>query len=344
MGVTMKQVAAEVGVSVPAVSEALHGTGGNTRISPEVRARIIRTAAQIGYRPNSMARGTRTGRTQSIALVLASNPERSHLPAAVHDAVCASLAQKRMHLVLSRMSDEDFTSESTMPRILNELVVDGLLVNYTHGSPQRLSELIVRYRIPAVWLNHKREYDCVYPDDFGAGRMAAEHLLGLGHRRIAMVDFLHEDGADRAQWHHSVEDRFAGYASAMRAAGGAVSRVLRSGPETATSRQECASAWLAGADRPTAVITYHPDDAIMLAYLAAQRGLVVPRDLSLVSFSEQAEAALGMPMTIAGIPAVAMGEAGVDRLMQKICAPTVAGSPVCVPYTDVRGATTAPPA
>jgi len=340
----MKQIAAEVGVSVPAVSEALHGTGGNTRISQEVRARIIQAAAQIGYRPNSMARGTRTGRTQSIALVLASNPERSHLPAVVHDAVCESLGQKRMHLVLSRMSDEDFTSESTMPRILNELVVDGLLVNYTHGSPQRLSELIVRYRIPAIWLNHKRENDCVYPDDAGAGRMATEHLLALGHRRIAMVDFLHEDGADRAQWHYSVEDRFAGYAAAMRAAGGAACRALRKGPETATSRLDCAREWLARADRPTAVITYHPEDAIMLAYLAAQRGIEVPRDLSLVSFSEQAEAALGVPMTIAGIPAVAMGETGVERLMQKIRAPTVASRPVCVPYTRVCGATTAPPA
>ncbi|MBA3683769.1 MAG: LacI family DNA-binding transcriptional regulator [Planctomycetes bacterium] len=336
--ITMADVAKRCGLSQPAVSQALSGKG---RLNAETRARVVSIARDLGYLPNVSARATRSGHLGCVGLLQSTAGWRSLLPSPLLDGIHDALAERDMHLVVAKLADEDLARAAFVPRILRERLADGLIVNFNAAIPAGIRRLIREHGVPAAWLNVRQEYDCVHPDDLGATAIAVRRLVELGHRRIAFADYSH--ASEPGDAHYSVVDRRAGYQQAMIAAGLTPRLLVERNPVREDQRIAFTRAWLGAADRPTAVVTYGNTIALPILIAAASAGLSVPRDLSVISFSDLDARHLGLELDVMVVPCQAMGRAAVDMLFAR--ARPRRGHPAqAIACAYVPGGSTAPPA
>ncbi len=336
MAITLQSIATEAGVSVNTVSNVLNGRNREAYPSAAKRAQFIRQiAAKRGYRPNLAARSTRSGRFGAVALLISTESTRSTLPQGMLQGVLDSLGEHDLQLMITRLPDEKLTSDGFVPKVLTHAMSDGLLVNYTDRIPEKMVGLIHAHKLPAIWLNAPLATDCVSPDDCNAGRRAAEHLLKLGHRRIAYVGM-----SDSS--HHSCIDRYKGYASAMVAAGLSPRKIGFVGGDV--RRFACITAMLRETERPTAIVSYGGWNSDVICMVATQLGLQLPADLSLVHFGGGPTASFALKTyTAMVVPEAAMGRRAVAMLVAKIAKPQDI-LPVChIPFDFEPGATVAPP-
>lgn len=333
--VTIKEIAEQAQVSEGTVCNVL--TGRYCARQPRALARAARIrqlAEQLGYRPNVAARAMAQGRFGCAALLLAGDGHNRsimsrHLLTGIHKA----LAEKEMHLTVTQIPDIELTNPLHMPKILRELCCDGLLINYTKAIPPRMADLIHRHRIACIWINAKRDNDCVYPDDLAAGRKAVHDLAALGHRRIAYLTFSLQMEDDDI--HYSEHDRMEGYRQAMRELGLSEQIIRREswGATTRLERLDALTAWMRSPARPTAVIAYG-HSSVMGPLLAAERaGLRIPQDLSLVTFGSEAVAA-GYRVTTAIVPDEQVGALAVGQLLKRIRRPDEHLAPLAVPFSQ----------
>jgi LacI family transcriptional regulator len=349
MSVTIKQIAKHTGLSIPTVGNVL-GRAAN-RYSAETRKRVLQAAEELGYRPNSSARAMRRGRFGCAALVLSRSRRQthSHIPAGLLDGLDDALAQYDMHLTVSRLTDEELTSEQFLPKVLRESMADGMIINYTHAIPQRMLDLIHAHHAPAVWLNAKLLEDCVYPDDEAAARTATNHLIALGHRRIALVHFMVSNvfagpfDLSKGNFHYSVADRARGYASAMLDAGLTPAVKHHDRYVEDTDHLSVCRAMLARDDRPTAVLVYSDRDVPTVVRAASELGLSVPRDLSVLVFHPGELWAGGQYVSTISVPTAEMGRRAVAMLMRKLESPSEACPAEPVLYEPITGQTIRPP-
>ena len=335
---TLTDVAKAAGVSYVTVSRVLNSNTNYRRPTFAKRAeRIRKLAKDMGYRPNAAARATVRGRFDTVGLMLSTHHSRSILPEPMLNAIADALAARGLRLSIDKLPDDKLVQEGVVPDLLRAWSVDGLLINYNAIIPDKLIELVDAYGLPAVWLNSKQTHDCVYPDDEQAGRVATEHLLELGHTRIA---FVHYGG-----WsHYSTPARRAGYEQAMRAAGREPQTVTEPDMNAADKRRAAAD-WLRGPDRPTAAVVYGVATLWPLN-LAAQVdvGLRVPEDLSLVCFDNASLWHGDIHVSVARLPSASMADRAVELLLERIADPAVTHDPLCLPCRMEPGNTTAPPA
>jgi LacI family transcriptional regulator len=197
-------------------------------------------------------------------------------------------------------------------RLIRELCVDGVIVNYTHEFPPRLSELLEKHRIPSVWVNVKQDGSCVHPDDFGSGPLAVQWLGELGHRKIGYATFEWDEHS-----HYSVPDRCAGYERAMTDAGLAPN-VLKYGRSLRNDdRNEQLVAWLKGT-APTAVHTQSSAEAHAVYVAAEKLGLHVPGDLSILTILPEGGGVAGVDFDALQLPSTQVGRRAVEMLTEKI--------------------------
>lgn len=327
-------IAREAGVSQTTVSFVLNGRM-DMPVSTATRERVLQAARDMGYRPNRSARAIQSGKFGCIALLGSTIPHRSVLPTFLRDGILDALAEHGLHLLLARLPDTALTDEAFVPSILREWAADGLLINYNADAPPAMEALLVENRLPCVWLNARRDADCVYPDDKEAARSATERIAALGHRRIAFVPYT---GVS----HYSAADRESGYREAM-ADQGLMPQVINPANGIVSLAEAEALLALPSEQRPTAFLCYAPEAATTLMYAAARGGLSVPRDVSLVTFYEQVYAATGQPVDMMLLPEYHMGRVSVDMLLQKIVAPAVPLPPYALPCAYRAGDTLAPP-
>lgn len=310
MTVTIKQIAEHSGLSIQTVSQILNDKAGAYK--PDTRERVRTAARELGYLPNSSARAMRSGLFGGLALLSSTEGTRSLLPVGLLDGIYDEAASRNMHLIFARMSDEQLTSDRFTPKILRELMADGLLINYNAHIPPGMIARIEQQAMPAVWINTKQPTDCVFPDDLRAGQRAAEHLLALGHRRIGFVNW--------NSWaHYSAQDRWQGVQNAVQAAGLELMTYslderleLRDLPVATAALKQIR------AQGVTAVITYARESARLLFDAAALTGVAIPRDLSVVNFTDIDDFMLGLQLDAMLLPEYEMGRAAVTTLMQKI--------------------------
>lgn len=335
MPATLKDIARLSGCSFQAVSAILRDQPG-TRFSPATRARVLLVAEQLGYRPNASARAMRSGRTGCIAVLRGTHPNHSSLSPHLLGGIMRELDGQDLHAAILSLDDAQLTSPEHLPKLLREVVADGVLIKYDHRIPPRLGALLAQAGIPAVWVNSRQPADCVHPDDLEAGRLATERLIRLGHRRIAYADFSY-DLADATE-HYSAHDRHAGYRTAMRAARLAP-RLLggRRGHPAPAARLDFCLDTLRGPERPTAVIGNSAWSTCPFWHAALRLGLRVPADLSLLTFENWRHDALGQELTQYLVPEAEMGQAAVSRLLALLAAPGVAQAPLVLPFTWVPG-------
>ncbi len=335
--VTLADIAKIVGVSHVTVSRVLNGNDDYRRPTFARRAqRIRKIAREMGYRPNTAARATVRGRFDAVGLMLSTHHSRSILPEPMLDAIADALASRGLRLSIDKLPDDKLVSEGVVPDLLRAWSVDGLLINYNAEIPPRLIELVEAYGLPAIWLNSRHEHDCVYPDDEQAGRIATEHLLELGHRRIA---FVHYGG-----WsHYSAPARRDGYAKAMIDAG-LTPQVVTEPDMDNSDKRRVAAAWLRSSDRPTAAVVYAVPTLWPL-HLAAvvDVGLRVPEDLSLVCFDNTVIHHADVAVSVARLPTAKLAAEAVDMLLRRVADPSQCHPPTVLPCRIERGNTTAPP-
>lgn len=318
---TIADVARAAGVSKGAVSFALNGRPG---VSSDTRARIIEVAESLGWTPNPGARALSTKRARAVGLVLARAPEvlraDSFFPAFI--AGLETVLSARDHALLLQVAERD--DEAAYRRLAREQRVDGVLVTDLHVDDRRPA-LLAELDLPAVLIGPGLgtppgpRQAVLGADDAPAVHDVVRHLIGLGHREIAHVagpaDLIH--GRSRRQ----------AWESALAEAGLAPGPVVEAdfsaeGGARATAHLLDLSA------RPTAIV--YANDLMAMAGLAVadERGLEVPRDLSITGFDDTELAAHLRPaLTTVRTDVVAWGQAAATRLLQLIDGDTGAAGP-----------------
>jgi len=333
MQITQNDVARKLGVSRQLVSYALNDTG---TVSEEMRQRIVATAAELGYRPNTSARVMKTGRFGCVGILMSTIRNRSALQSLLMEGIHDELALHDQHLMLVKSPDEPLTDEAAMPRLLREWMVDGILVAFNLNTPPGMIETIRRHNIPSIWLNSDQEIDCVRPNDEAAGYDAARHLQELGHRHIAYV-------TNTKSRHYSVAHRESGYRRAMREAG-LKAQVLKINTDESRAQQlEISLRWLDSPRRPTAMIFYSTDMAEIAFYAAERLGLRIPQDVSLIGCGEVPVYCPCTALDTMMVPFSEVGKVAVRQLLHKIEHPDESLPLQQVPFWFVRGETSAPP-
>ncbi|GAB4454438.1 MAG: transcriptional regulator DegA [Armatimonadaceae bacterium] len=332
MRVTLREIADKSGVSVQTVSQILNEKGHLFR--PDTRDRVLQAARDLRYRPNAHARATRSGQTSCIALLLSENPALSLLTRELLDGICAALNDQEKHLALARFPDSELSSEGKLPKLLREWMSDGLLINYNAEIPEQLQQVIRDHHIPAVWINSVQEADCVFPDDFGAAQEATQYLCALGHTQIAFVDY-------QMSTHYSRDARIEGYLSAIQAykLEPQIIAEFRMPPQDDLDRAD----WLECANRPTAVLCYGPETVRLLIHQVHSKGLRIPDDLSIMTFSAEIfRSAYPLGFDAMMLPHYEMGQIAVEKVLAKIANPDLQTEPCAVPMKRHYAGTTQP--
>ena len=346
--ITTKDVALAAGVNRASVSVVLNGARSNSGVSDETRRRITEVAEQLGYKRNGSAANMARGKFGCVGLLLSTKPNVSTLPPALWEGAHDELAEHNIHLSMFRVPDEELTSPTWMPKVLREWMADGLIVDYTHEAPAHLARALESNELPAVWFNTLRDFDCVRPDDYGAGQLAAQHLLELGHRRIAYLDFSHPEadhanfGAD-SSFHYSSFHRYRAICDEMKKFGQQPLLCARRAGDTDESIEERRFGYaleLLERDKPTAIIAYGRSEVALLA--ARDLGLSVPEDLSIVNFGHPNSRPLERKVTCVSPPDTECGRELVRQLLAKIQNPSAQTPVKTLPFVLHPRETSAP--
>ena len=285
----VKQIAEAFGVAEVTVYRAISGDSkGAYKKTAERSEKIREMARELGFRVNASARATRRGWTGCIGMLVSPVPGGgvTHTPD-LDRGIINQLAENGQYLAKGYLPD-DPTGEYGLPELLNAWAADGLLINHNHDIPDRLIRLVDRHDVPTVWINSRHETNCVYPDDFEAGRQAAQYLVERGHRRILI--------ARASVWpdageHYSQTDRLNGCRAAMADAGltpmifGAEdSRRVMTGRKGGLDQTQLGEHVLRQRGDATAIITTSTCGPIPVLIAALTMGLRIPDDLSVLGF------------------------------------------------------------
>lgn len=312
---TIDQVALLAGVSRSVVSRVLNN---HPRVSDEARERVLRVIAQHGYRPSAVARSLATHRTFEICIVA---PRRRNEALAsgfwplLNLGIFEQSIQRGYFVSLTLVSAD--TADEISNRILNDHVFDGYIL-ITQEVTGLVAPGLSARRVPIVLIGHDPAYpelNSIDVDNFDGAYRATAHLLGLGHRRIALI-------LGNLDIQESV-DRREGYRRALRDAGVAPDeRLLAVGSYSAQSGYELMNRWIAGGDLPSAV--FCASDSIATGALLAlyQAGLSVPGDVAVVGFDDLPSSSYtAPPLTTVHQPIYEKGVQAANIMIDRIEAP-----------------------
>ncbi|RNB52196.1 LacI family DNA-binding transcriptional regulator [Agromyces tardus] len=306
----IRDVAARAGVSQTTVSHVLNETP-HTRVSEETAARVRAAAEELGYRPNRLARGLRTHASDMIGLL---TEEIATTPHAGRIILGAQEEASRRNLTLAIINSElnpDPEVDSTQIQAFLDRQADGIIyATVYHDVISPPENLRVR---PAVLIGARDEaglIPAVLPDERGGAASVVDMLVARGHRRIAFAASADDVPATRG--------RLRGYVDAMTRAGLSTDGLIASGGSDARGGY---TATLELLDRePTAVFCYNDRMAMGAYRAAADRGLRIPTDLSVVGFDDQAPLpeSLFPALTTVALPHYEMGAWAVAALAESI--------------------------
>lgn len=301
----LTDVARAAGVHVSTASRVINGTGDLT-IRPETRQRILKVAERLRYRPNAIARGLKTASAGAVGLLVPSlrNPVLSEITRGAF-----ARAWERGYVVLLAEDRQNSTALSAYERLVGEGRIDGILIASARpDSP--LMEHFGTDGVPCVFVNRRLpgSHRNVSMREEDAGRIAAEHLIALGHRRLA-----HLSGPEELD---TAARRRTGFCEAAAEAGLKVR--VQPAPFEERGGYEAMKKLLKGRP-PTGVFVSNINQAVGAMAGVRARGLTIPGDLSLVSYDDDPVGEyLEAPLTVVAMPLHELGEAAVDSLIDQI--------------------------
>lgn len=307
--VRLKDIAVHAGVSVMTVSKALRD---ESDVSAATKAKIKLLAEQMGYVPDSTAQGLRTRTTKVLGLAIPSTTDP------VYARVVLAI-EERAHdlgydIMLMHTLNDPKREEACVRRLLSRRV-DGLLITpvYRLEPEARVFQELLARGTPTVLLGAPAKFcasfPCVHTDDAAGSYAATEHLLALGHKRIAFLT-----GPLIASW---AQERFEGYRRALRDAGSDVDdKLVFQAGSTIEDGARAAHQMLSESCGATAVQAVNDLVAIGCGNVLLDRGIRIPADVSLVGFGNVLTSEFfRVPLTTLGQPKYRLGIAAMDLLI-----------------------------
>jgi LacI family transcriptional regulator len=301
--VTIRDVAAQAGVSVATVSKVINGRYG---VAADTTARVNAVINDLGYQASLVAQSLRNHRTNVIGILVADlEPFSAELLKGAADAIRGSGFEMVVYSAGGLADDHVGWERRYLSRLSGTLIDGAVLVTPTVVD--------VNYGAPIVAIDPhtgQSELPTIDSDNLRGGQLATAHLLGLGHRRIAMLSGRPDLESSRL--------REQGYRQAMAAAGVPVSEdLVLVGGYDAPASAECTRTLLTSAEPPTAIFAANDVSAIAAIQAAVGLGLRVPADLSVVGFDNIPESALcAPPLTTVNQPIRQMGERSIQLLLR----------------------------
>ena len=307
---SMSDVARVAGVSLTTASRALSGAG---RVSAETRAKVIETAERLQFQPDMIARSFVTGRSFIVGVLAEHAHGRFSMPLIVGAT---------NYLGRENIAAVTLDAHGT-PRILNDYLkrlrsrrIDGLLV--VGDDPNRASLVLSEdFAVPVVFASSSATLETDYvvaPDNRGAGRAAAEHLISLGRRHIAHVTAAVHDAA--------VDARVTGFTEAMRAAGLPIA--MGGGPLYGSYLQrwgiDAAERIIASGQPVDAIFAANDEIAIGLFATFHRHGIRVPDDIAIVGYDNRLAGVMrpDHPLSTFDPELATVGERAAQRLLSVI--------------------------
>jgi len=272
---TINDVAKRAGVSPVTVSRVINSTGN---VSAATREKVERAIEELGYVPSVMARSLRSKRTRTLALLVSdiTNAFWTTVVRGVEDT-----AQGRDYSVFLYNTDENPVKQQRYLDVVVAQRVDGVIIAPYDSDAQNLAKLRKR-NIPTVIVDRRVEgwdVDSVYSDSVSGAKALVQHLIGLGHRQIAVLS-----GPTSTS---TAEDRVVGYCMALAEAGIPIDpRLIRRGEYRITSGEDMTHQMWGEGLNPTAIFAANNAIAVGVIQASGKRGLRIPQDIALVCFDD----------------------------------------------------------
>ncbi len=273
---TLKDVAAHAGVSFKTVSNVVNNH--DAEVSEQTRARVRASIVALNYRPNVAARHLRTMRTGVLALVIPDlfNPYFAELSAAVITAATARSYTALIDYTRGQRAEELLVVGGLRPHMIDGVILNALELDADDVKPERVA-------VPIVLVGERLSgapFDHVMMDNVAAARLATEHLLRLGRRRIAMI------GASDDPRDEMPRLRLQGVRQALDAAGmGVDPQLVMTSPPASFGR----------VDVPDAVVGFNDLVALGAMKVLRDTGFRVPDDIAVVGFDDIEEGRYATP-------------------------------------------------
>lgn len=307
----MVDVARLAGVSAMTVSGVFRDPSDGYPVNPETRARVQAAAAQLGYRPNSVARAMRNRSFHDIGLLVVKPPRYLRTTPYSMAGVFDVLNEKNYQLTLIGLPPD--ISPERVPKSLGERCIDSLIVDHTMGVSREISSVVTAAAFPAVSLNHNGPVNSVHVDDNESCGELTRHLISRGYKRIAFFSY----SANHRDAHYSFEERRKAYFIAMAEAGLAAREI--SVPERPQGHLAAAEIFRQK-PFPDAVVAYSDFDAVFLQRPLTALGLKVPDDVAIATFQTDAFGYSTVDLTLMRIPWYEMGRAAADMAIEAAAA------------------------
>jgi DNA-binding LacI/PurR family transcriptional regulator len=302
-GPSMAQVAHLAGVSSQTVSRVANGL---TNVDTATRDRVLTAMEELGYRPNSAARALKTGRFQSIGVIMTTLSTYGNMRTL--DAIATASAQAGYSITLMPIAVPTQGEMAVAFTRLSEQAVDGIAIIIEAHTLDN-SDIILPPGLPAVILDSDAgdRYTVVDADQAEGARLATQHLLDLGHRTV-----FHVAGPESS---FSAARRLASWRSTLERVGAPL-LAPAFGDWTVESGYRVG---LALADDVTAVFAANDQMALGVMRALHERGLSIPGDVSVVGFDDMAEAeAFWPPLTTVHQDFAEVGRRSIEMLLHEI--------------------------
>jgi len=306
---TIKDVAKRAGVAVSTASVAL---SRSAPVSEEVIAKVEAAVREIGYVPHGGARSLRMGQSRLIGLILPdiTNPHFAKV-AKVVESACLNAG----YMAAVYSTSEDFDRERQILRMMRMQRVEGLIIIPTRSDAEHGGRIIKQIHVPTILLDSFVDglpYDVIKLDNVAAGRIATEHLIGLGHTRIAATT-----GRSNIA---TGEDRLQGYLDAHAAHGLPIDQsLLVAGRFDQATAHDSIARRMREPNPPTAIFAL--SNMMMLGALNAlsELGLRVPQDISVIGIDDFDFAQImNPPPTVVAAPVLEMAQTSITALLDEI--------------------------
>ena len=311
--VSLKDVARHVGVSIALVSYVINHKEKEARVGDEMVMKIRKAVIELNYQPNLIAKSLKSGKTNTIGLIVAdiSNPFFSNIARIIEDE-----ARKEGYIVIIGSSDENAEKSQDLINVFFNRQVDAFIIAPAENTELQITEL-QKKNTPVVLIDRyfpKVKTDNVHIDNFRAAYRAVEHLAINGNKRIAMM------GYDTSLSH--IQERKNGYKAALKDKGIRFRSEWFKDISYHNIEKEVAIAMkelLALVPKINAIFFATNTLAVEGLKIIYKSGIRVPEDLAIIAFDESdAFDFFYSPLSYISQPLAEMGKKAVKLTIEKI--------------------------
>jgi LacI family kdg operon repressor len=326
MSVTIAEVARIAGVSKSTVSRYLNGLYDH--MGADTKERIAQVIAELDYRPNALARSLKQKRTHTVGAIVANilNPFSTSIIRGIED----TLKEAGFNLILCN-ADDDPAKERDYVNTLVDKQIDGLIINTTGCNNELIAQ--VNQHTPIVLIDRKVpdiHIDTVTVDSAKGVRQAVDHMIALGHTRIAMFTLPYDHVSPRLE-------RVRAYQAALAAHG---LPIREEWLVQTTAEEEAILGNLqllltaeAGADKPTGI--FCANNLITMSVMKAIKklGIAIPGEIAVLGFDDWEWAQLiDPPVTVVAQPVYDMGNKAAALLLKRMKGGRSSKKPITIQF------------